>query len=266
MNFREQYGPAAIVFGASEGIGAAFSEYVATQGVDVILVARDPIKLERLQSELMDKYKVEVTILSQDLSAADSVQTVFDKFEHIEIGLVVYNAALSFIGPFLKNSLSNHQSIAQVNMLSPLAALHLFGDRFLSQGKGGFILMASLAGFQGSGYLSMYAASKAFDRVLAEGLWYEWKNKGVDIIACCAGATASPNYIKTQPEKSSFFAPKVQLPSEVVAECMSSLGKRPSIITGKGNRIASFFMQRILPRKLAVKIMGDNTKKMYRLG
>jgi short-subunit dehydrogenase len=122
-----------------------------------------------------------------------------------------------------------------------------------------------LAGFQGSGFLAAYGASKAFNRVLAEGLWYEWKDEGVDVIACCAGATSTPGYIATQPEKSSLFAPKVQKPEEVVAECMQKLGKRPSYITGRGNRIASFIMQRVLPRKMAITIMGDTTRKMYRL-
>ena len=60
-----------------------------------------------------------------------------------------------------------------------------------------------MAGLQGSGYLATYAATKAFNRVLAESLWYEWKDKGVDIIACCAGATATPGYIRSKPGKAS---------------------------------------------------------------
>ena len=124
--------------------------------------------------------------------------------------------------------------------------------------------MASLAGFQGSGFLAAYAASKAFNRVLAESLWYEWKDRGVDVIACCAGATATPNFIRSNPEKASFFAPRVQKPQAVVEACFKQLGKQPSFIPGVGNRIASFIMQRLLPRKMAINIMGDTTRKMYR--
>jgi hypothetical protein len=125
--------------------------------------------------------------------------------------------------------------------------------------------MTSLAGLQGSGFLTVYAASKAFNRVLAESLWFEWKNSGVDIIACCAGATATPGYNNTFPEKTGFFTPGVLDPVEVPDECFRNLGKRPSFIIGRGNRIASFIMQRILPRKMAINIMGDTTRKMYRL-
>jgi len=117
----------------------------------------------------------------------------------------------------------------------------------------------------GSGYLSVYAATKAFNRILAESLWYEWKESGVDVIACCAGATATPGYKNTRPEKTGFFTPRVLEPKEVADECLKKLGKQPSYITGRGNRIASFIMQKILPRKMAISIMGDTTRKMYRL-
>ena len=150
-------------------------------------------------------------------------------------------------------------------MLTPMNMVKYFGKQMLQEGRGAIILMASLAGFQGSGFLASYAATKAFTRVLAESLWYEWKNRGVDVIGCCAGATATPNFIKTNPEKTSFFAPRIQRPEEVVEECIKRLGKTPSFITGRGNKIASFIMQKLLPRKMAINIMGDTTRNMYRL-
>jgi hypothetical protein len=155
--------------------------------------------------------------------------------------------------------------MAQVNMMTPLNMIHAFGEKMVEKGKGAIILMSSLAGFQGSGYLSVYAATKAFNRILAESLWYEWKNSGVDVIACCAGATATPGYKNSNPEKTGFFTPRVLAPEEVAAKCFKKLGKKPSFITGRGNRIASFIMQKIIPRKMAITIMGDTTRKMYRL-
>ena len=125
--------------------------------------------------------------------------------------------------------------------------------------------MASIAGFQGSGYLATYAATKAFNRVLAEGLWYEWKPLGVDVIACCAGATVTPNYLNTLPGKASRLEPKPQLPEQVVEECLRRVGTTPSFVSGTGNKLVSFLMQRLFPRKQAVRIMGDGMKKMYRI-
>jgi short-subunit dehydrogenase len=123
--------------------------------------------------------------------------------------------------------------------------------------------MSSLAGFQGSGYLSAYAASKAFNRILAESLWYEWKSKGVDVIACCAGATGTPNYFNTNPKPIGLLAPKVQRPEDVVEECLRKIGRTPSFVSGRSNKFASFLMRHIFSGKMAINIMGDTTKKMY---
>jgi short-subunit dehydrogenase len=150
-------------------------------------------------------------------------------------------------------------------MITPLNMVHIFGEKMLERKKGAIILMTSMAGLQGSGYLSVYAATKAFLRILSESLWYEWKKSGVDIIGCCAGATSTPGYLNSNPGRTGFFTPRVLAPKEVVKECFRKLGRRPSFITGRGNRMASFIMHRILPRKMAVNIMGDTTRKMYRL-
>jgi hypothetical protein len=203
--------------------------------------------------------------MSCDLSGTDAAQQIEETLQDLEINILIYNAALSYLGPFLKNSSENHLQAARVNMLTPMNLVHFYGGKMVDKRNGAIVLMTSLAGLQGSGYLSVYASTKAFNRILAESLWYEWKKSGVDVIACCAGATATPGYKNTNPEKSGFFAPRVLEPEEVAKECLRMLGSKPSFITGKGNRVASFIMQNILPRKMAVNIMGDTTRKMYKL-
>jgi short-subunit dehydrogenase len=265
MNLKQKYGQLALVAGASKGIGAAFSNYLAASGMDLVLIARKKEDLDQLASALTEKYHVSVMTICCDLSESGAAHQIQNTVQGMEISLLVYNAALSYIGTFEKNSIAHHNQIAQANMITPMNLLQIFGEPMLKNGRGAMILMASLAGFQGSGFLSAYAATKAFSRVLAESLWYEWKSRGVDVIACCAGATSSPNYIESNPEKLGLFAPRVLSPEEVVEGCFKQLGKKPSVITGRGNRIASFFMQKVLPRKMAVTIMGDTTRKIYRL-
>ncbi len=265
MNLREKYGKTALIAGASEGIGAAFATELAKAGMDLVLIARRTGPLQQLADSLENNYKVQTQCIACDLSDAHSVNQMIEVLKGKEINLMVYNAALSYIGPFLKNPPEKHTLAAEVNMITPMRLVHLFGERMVANEKGAIILMTSLAGFQGSGFLTMYAATKAFNRILGESLWYEWKNSGVDIISCCAGATATPGYINTRPEKSSIFAPRVLEPEEVANECLKKLGKQPSFITGRSNRIASFIMQKIMPRKMAINVMGDNTRKMYRL-
>lgn len=265
VSLKNKYGNTALVAGASEGLGAAFANYLAAEGMNLVLVARRAEPLENFAATLRKKFAVQVQCIACDLAEAKATEKILQALNGTEINLLVYNAALSHIGSFEKISVEKNLAIAQANMITPMHLIQVFGEKMLEKKKGAVIMMASLAGFQGSGFLSVYGATKAFDRVFAEGLWYEWKQRGVDVIACCAGATSTPNFINTKPEKANFFAPRVQTPEEVVEECFQQLGKQPSFVTGTGNRIASFIMQKLLPRKIAIKIMGDTTRSMYRV-
>jgi len=265
LNLKQKYGKTALVAGASEGLGAAFAEYLAAEDLDLILLARRPDPLQQLADNLKEKYKVSVTCISCDLGDVDLPEKIEAVLTERSVNILVYNAAISYIGPFLENPAVNHSYAARANMMTPLKMVHIFGKEMMAQKKGAIIMMTSMAGLQGSGYLSVYAATKAFLRILSESLWYEWKKSGVDIIGCCAGATSTPGYINSDPGRAGFLSPRLLAPREVVKECFRMLGRRPSFITGWGNRIASFIMHRILPRKMAVNIMGNTTRKMYRL-
>ena len=265
MNIKQKYGNTALVAGASEGIGAAFASYLAAEGLDLVIIARRLLPLQQLSESLEKKHKVNVTGISCDLSDPNAAQQIEKALNGREIDIIIYNAALSLIGPFIKNSPDYLSLATRVNMMTPLHLVHKFGEKMVAKGKGAVVLMTSLAGFQGSGYLSVYAATKAFNRILAESLWYEWKSSGVDVLACCAGATATPGYKNSRPERTGFFSPRVLQPEEIPKECFRKLGNQPSCITGRGNRMASFIMQNLMSRKMAVNIMGDTTRKMYRL-
>ena len=265
ISFKDKYGPVALVAGASEGMGAAYAHALAAHGLDLVLIARRTAQLEATAHQIAQQHGVKVLSVACDLATADATQQIAQTIGDREIGFMVYNAAQSYIGPYLATGLSTHLGIAAVNTMTPLAMLHEFGGKMVQRKRGGIVLMASIAGFQGSGYLTTYAATKAFNRVLAEGLWYEWKPLGVDVIACCAGATATPNYLNTSPGKASWLEPKPQSPEQVVEECLARIGTTPSFVSGTGNKLVSFLMQRLLPRKTAIRLMGDGMKKMYKI-
>jgi short-subunit dehydrogenase len=120
--------------------------------------------------------------------------------------------------------------------------------------------MASIAGSQGSPLVATYAATKAFDLVLAEGLWDELRDRGVDVLACRAGATRTPGYERSRPKTE---AGPVMEPEAVVKEALAALGKVPSMVPGVLNGAMSFVMNKVLPRRAAVAIMGRASRKMY---
>ena len=265
QNLKDKYGNTALVAGASEGLGAAYCHALAAQGLDIVMIARRKEPLELAAADISQKYGVKTYPIACDLADPNIISIIKQHIADLKVDILVYNAALSHIGPFLNTDIEEHLKVTTVNIDTTMRLTHYFGGQMVARGNGAVILMASLAGFQGAGFLSTYASTKAFNRVFAESLWYEWKDKHVDVIACCAGATSTPNYINTKPDKLNFMAPKVQTPEEVVNECFEKLGTVPSFVTGSGNKLASFFMANIMTRKTAVTTMGDATRQMYKI-
>ena len=263
MTFKEKYGNTALVAGASEGMGRAYANTLAAKGLNLVLIARRQEPLEEAAAQIAGQFNVKVLTVVCDLAAADATQQIIAAIGDLAIDFMVYNAALSYIGPYQSTGIKTHTDIASVNMVTQMSMVHYFGGKMVERKRGGIVIMASIAGFQGTGYLATYAATKAFNRVLAEGLWYEWRPYGVDVIACCAGATATPNYINTNPGKASVLEPKPQLPEQVVEECLRRIGTRPSFISGTGNKVVSFLMQHVFSRKRAVETIGGGMVKMY---
>jgi hypothetical protein len=174
--------------------------------------------------------------------------------------MVVYNAAYSTIGPFLDRPVEDHLRAIDVNCRGPLVLAHLFGRAMAERRRGGIVLMTSTAGSQGGPWLASYAASKAFNLILAESLWDELAASGVDVLACRAGATRTPGYEASKPRPSR--VPLLE-PSYVVERTLAALGHGPSIVPGAFYRFSAFVMGRLLPRRMAIQIMGRATRKLY---
>ncbi len=262
--FATRYGPAALVAGASEGIGAAFARQLAAAGLHLVLVARRASPLEQLADELRTAHGVEVRTLPCDLGEEAAAGAIVKACHGLDIGLLVYNAAASSVGRFLDTPVAAHLRSVHVNARGPVLLAHALGGPMARRGRGGIVLMSSLTAFQGTPFAASYGATKAFNLVLAEGLWSELKERGVDVLACCPGATLTPGYeLATPPRAESRFAPRPQEPAEVAREALAALGRHPLVITGRGNRIASFAMRRLFSRRLAVVTMGKEMRKRY---
>jgi short-subunit dehydrogenase len=104
----------------------------------------------------------------------------------------------------------------------------------------------------------VYGATKSFNLVLAEALWAELRGTGVNVMACCAGATRTQSYLKAMPNG----APGELEPQQVVREALKLMHHRPMMIPGRFNRFASFLMRRVLPRRAAVLTMASQTKRL----
>ncbi|MBW1907480.1 MAG: SDR family NAD(P)-dependent oxidoreductase, partial [Deltaproteobacteria bacterium] len=182
----------------------------------------------------------------------------------LDIGLMIYNAAYSPIGAFLDIDVEEHLKAVDVNVYGPLRLSHYFGRRFVERGRGGIILMSSMSGFQGTAMVANYAATKAYDMVLAEGLWYELQRHGVDVLACVAGATLTPNYESSTDRIPTKGLARPMAPDDVTEQALLDLGQRPRGVSGGRNRFASVLLSRLLSRRAAVKMVSKETERLFR--
>jgi short-subunit dehydrogenase len=258
-----RYGPRALVLGASEGIGAAFARVLAEAGFDLVLIARRMAPLDALAAELRERFHVSVEARALDLACADlEAQFAMLGAQH-EIGLVVYNAALSVVAPFLDTPLEEKQRMLDVNARGPLLAAHVFGKAMAERGRGGIVLLSSLTAFWGSPWLATYGATKAFNLALGEALAHELGERGVDVLVACAGATRTPGFVQRVAVRDPASpAPASMEPDAVAREALRALPGRGAFVPGASTRWAQRFLTRLLPRRTAIRIMAGHTKPL----
>ena len=176
----------------------------------------------------------------------------------IEIGLAVYNAAYAPVGDFVSRPMDDLLHVVDVNVRGPLVFARTLAPKMVARGRGGLVLMSSLAGYQGAPRIATYAASKAFNIVLGESLWRELRPRGVDVVVSTAGAIRTPGYAATAGKD----APGT-LDADVVANAtLDALGRGPVVVPGAVNRLARFVLGRLLPRRTAIDIFARSTKEL----
>jgi len=255
LRFWEKYGPYALVAGGSDGLGAAYAEALARRGLNLVLIARAKERLDKTSSRLREQYGVEVIALAADMADYEKVKNLIAGL-NVSIGLLVYNAAYAPIGLFENISEEQLSLAAAVNVRAPLLLSKFLSAQMIQNKRGGIVLMSSLAGAQGSPRLAAYSATKAFNAVLAEALWKELKPRGIDVIACCAGAILTPGYQQAEKSKQ---APGTMTAADVAEKTLNTLGKGPVVIPGAINKIGGFVLKRLLTKKAAIGIMSSNT-------
>jgi len=257
-DFTDRYGRWGIVAGASEGLGAAFARALARRGMNVVLVARRAHLLEAFAEGLRAEYGIEVRTVAVDLADPEFATVVQRTTGTLEVGVAIYNAAYAPVGDFVERSVEELVRVVDVNVRGPVLFARAFAPPMVVRRRGAVVLVSSLAGYQGAPRIASYAASKAFGMVLAEGLWGELRRHGVDVVATIAGAIRTPNYFRA----SGTDAPGT-LDAEVFAETtVASLHRGPRIVVGWFNKLASWLVGRLLPRRLAVAIMAKTTRDL----
>ena len=255
MEFADRYGPRAVVLGASEGLGAAYAAGLAQRGLNVVAAARRADQLRKVADGIARLHPVEVRPVTLDLAQPDFLETLRAATDTIDVGVVVYNGASAYVGSMTDQGVDSLRSIIAVNCTGPLLVCEHFGRRLLKRGRGGVVLMGSAAGLAGSAYNSAYAASKAFDIVLGESLWAEWRERGVDVLSVVGPAIDTPNFRAALSPETREGMPAPMPPEIVVQEALDALGTTPSFVPGQEVR-EMLAVLGTLPRRQQVEALS----------
>jgi uncharacterized protein len=271
--FASRYGPWALVAGASEGVGAAFARAVAERGLNVVLLARRQSVLDDVAAAIRADTGVDTRVVAVDLAEEDAMASIMGATAGLDIGMVMYCAGADpNYEPFLANPVGTAVAMVRRNCSVPMQICHHFAGPMEARGRGGIVLVSSGAGLVGAPNMVAYAATKAFDMVMAEALWAELHDKGVDVLGLVLGVTDTPALRRLLARRGQLASPDDTSPipgaataDEVAAEAIANLSNGPTWFVGDELREGAKHLG-AMSRNDAVRVliqlgagvMGDN--------
>jgi len=251
---REWRGRWALVTGASAGIGAALARELAAGGTHLVLTARRGERLDALARELAGKHAIEAESVVADLADPNGPEEIhrFTRARNRTIDLLVNNAGFGQYGELQAVDPGRLLAMVQVNCAAVLHLTRLYLPEMAARRRGDVLIVASTAAFQAVPYISVYAATKAFDLFLAEGLAEEMKPHGVRVCALCPGTTTSEfHQIAGHPLNSKGSE---QPAATVARNGLRALAKGKSyVISGLGNYLGAHG-ERLVPRRFVTRV------------
>lgn len=180
--------PIALITGASAGIGETFAEFLAEKGHDLVIVARDQVRLEERAKKWREKFKVDVEVLKADLATHEGIHKVELRIENRSrpIDVLINNAGFGINSSFLSSNRQAENDLLDVLVRAPLRFMHAALPAMKERNKGIIINVSSVAGWIAGG---SYSAAKSFLTVMSESLHTELKGSNVKVHALCPGFT-----------------------------------------------------------------------------
>jgi len=227
--YKEKYGPWAVILGGSEGVGAELAQALARDGVNLLLVARRTEPLEALKRSILDQATVEVRELALDITTPEAADRIAAAVTDVEVGMLICNAGSGVaLGAFITQDVEAQLRLVQLNITSQIRLIHHFGRLMADRRRGAIMLIGSGAGEVGTGYVAVYSASKAFQRNLAEALWFELAPHGVDVSVMMLGVTKTPQLGRKGYPIDDPDAPGAD-PRDVALACLDAIGDGPVV-------------------------------------
>jgi uncharacterized protein len=180
---------AALITGASSGIGKELAYIHAKRGSDLILVARREKELNELKQELKSAYNVAAVVIVKDLSEPNAALEIYSETQSmgITIEYLINNAGFGGYGYFHERDMDSCVNMIHVNIISLMMLTRLYLPGMIERGSGRILNVSSTASFVPGPLQAVYFASKAFVTSFSQAIAEEVKEKGITVTALCPG-------------------------------------------------------------------------------
>jgi short-subunit dehydrogenase len=182
---------AALITGASSGLGKEFALQLARAKRELVLVARREDRLRDVADRAKKAGAPNATIICSNLGRSDAAHEVHQQVTAagISVDYLVNNAGFGTHGNFAQAPLERELEQINLNVSALVALTRLFLSGMVAAGRGHIINVASTAAFQPVPWMATYAATKAFVLNFSEALSSELQGTGVTVLALCPGPT-----------------------------------------------------------------------------
>jgi uncharacterized protein len=240
----------ALVTGASAGIGVALAEQLAASGANLILTARRADRLEALAAKLQSEYGIQTRTIAADLADPTVPEELLAATEGagLAVDILINNAGFGYNGEFAQGDIAWQRQMVDLNCAAVVHLTRLFLPRMIERRRGYVMIVASTAAYQPVAYMSTYAATKVFDRFLAEALAHEVAEYGIKVSALCPGPTES-EFHKIAGARDMMGRGR-QSAGEVARRGLEGLVEGKSWVIPYTAGKAMVFMQRFVPRRI----------------
>lgn len=251
-----------LITGASSGIGLELTRLFSKDGFNLVIVSRNEERLNELAEEFEALGAGSVKIIAQDLSLPNGAQNVYSETvaANIKIDILVNDAGVGVYGLFTETELETELAIIQLNIGALVQLTKLFVKDMIDKGEGKILQLASIASYQPTPLLSVYAATKSFVLSFSDAIGQELKDTGVTVTTLIPNATETDFFNKAGMEHTKAANNDPEHPRVVAEIGYKALmnGEAHALAPGVAQAIA---MSSILPNRtlagLAEKNMQD---------
>jgi short-subunit dehydrogenase len=251
--------PATVITGASEGVGRALAFRFAQQGHDLLLIARNEVRLQAAAAEIRKTHDVRVETLALDVTAETAPADIERHLSNLGLyaDVLVNNAGVGASGPYAEEDSAAIEAVLALNVMALARLMRHFLPAMRLRRRGGILNLASLGGMVPGPNQAVYYASKSFVLSLSEAVAAEVAADGVRVCAVAPGPVGTRFHAKMDAESAFYRRFMLSLSPETVAWWAYrglSLGARV-VVPGLLNTVLAVFL-RILPHRLVIPVVG----------